>query len=134
MKPMFRHERRALPEPVMLAKTCSACNACNPCRSAKVAAKKFMCPGGVEVGYDASFVAEGKRLWEDTSLSSNGLACNTWHQNFGHSTRPSSKPIHTKWRWLRNEPAWVKSPRTKWFSSVCWYRCSKTRCPGVRVA
>ena len=69
----------------------SACNPCNPCGGAKIAADDFMRPAGVDVEFDASFVAEGKRLWNDTSLSSNGLACNTCHQNNGAFNKSFTK-------------------------------------------
>jgi cytochrome c len=60
-----------------------ACNPCNPCGGAKVAAKDFVRPAGVgaPARSTVALVSQGKALWNDTSLSSNGLACQTCHVN-----------------------------------------------------
>ena len=147
MKPIFKYERKASPEPVMLAKTCSACHACNPCASAfgacnpfnpggdaKVAAEKFTRPSGVEVGTTPVSWPKANVFGRSPASATMDWSATRAGRTSGHSTIPSPKPIRTKWRWLRNKPAWVKSPRTQWLSSVCWYRCSKTRRPVVRVA
>jgi len=58
-------------------------NPCNPCGGATIAAKEFMRPAGF-AGIAAStpaLVAEGKLLWNDTSLSTNGLSCAGCHAN-----------------------------------------------------
>ncbi len=60
----------------------NACNPCNPCGGAKVAARDFMRPVGFAGAASTSaLVSEGKALWNDTKLSSNGLACQTCHVN-----------------------------------------------------
>ncbi len=60
----------------------NACNPCNPCGGAKVAARDFMRPAGFATAAASSaLVSEGKTLWNDTSLSTNGLACQTCHVN-----------------------------------------------------
>ena len=41
------------------------------------------CGAGVKPSSDPALIAEGKRLWNDKSLSSNGLACVTCHQGNG---------------------------------------------------
>ena len=81
--------------PCAAKKACGACNpcaakkaggACNPCGAGKVNAKAFMRPSGAGVNPKAvgALTSEGKRLWNDTSLSSNGLSCNTCHQGHGN--------------------------------------------------
>lgn len=60
-----------------------ACSPCSPCGAAKVSAKDFMRPKGTRLasGNKAKLIADGKRLWNDTSLSTNGLSCNSCHVN-----------------------------------------------------
>jgi len=60
-----------------------ACNPCNPCGGAKVSASQFMRPAGVNIStrIDPALIAEGKHLWYDKSMSSNGLACASCHEN-----------------------------------------------------
>ena len=60
-----------------------ACNPCNPCGAAKVNAKDFIRPKGTQPasGNRAKLVAEGRKLWTDTRLSTNGLSCNSCHVN-----------------------------------------------------
>ena len=71
-------------------KACGASNPCaakrvtNPCAAkkgggAKVSAKVFMrpCGAGVNPRKVGNLVKQGERLWKDSSLSGNGLACNT---------------------------------------------------------
>ena len=60
----------------------NACNPCNPCGGAKVAARDFMRQVGFAGAASTSaLVSQGKALWNDTKLSSNGLACQTCHVN-----------------------------------------------------
>jgi hypothetical protein len=61
---------------------CGAKRGCNPCGGANVSAKAVMRPCGAGVNPRAvgALVKEGERLWKDSSLSSNGSACNTCHQ------------------------------------------------------
>ncbi|MFT5450179.1 MAG: hypothetical protein ACI9DC_005384, partial [Gammaproteobacteria bacterium] len=72
--------------PCAAKRGCGACNPCNPCGAAKVTAKAFMrpCGAGVKPSSDRALIAEGKRLWNDKSLSRNGLACSTCHQGHGN--------------------------------------------------
>jgi hypothetical protein len=60
-----------------------ACNPCNPCGGAKVAARDFVRPVGVgaPAASSAALVSKGKTLWNDTSLSKSGLACQSCHVN-----------------------------------------------------
>ena len=57
------------------------CNPCNPCGGAKVAAKDFMRPAGVgaPAASTAALASQGKALWNDTSLGTSGLACQSCH-------------------------------------------------------
>jgi len=93
----------ATPQPLMLAATCNpcnpcaakcnpcnpcnpcaaTCNPCNPCAGAKVNPCKVMRPAGtrLRISDAPAVIAEGKRLWNDKSISSNGLACQTCHMN-----------------------------------------------------
>ncbi len=61
---------------------CGAGNPCNPCGGAKVAASQFKRPAGVKLStkVDPTLLAEGKRLWNDKSLSTNGLSCASCHK------------------------------------------------------
>ncbi len=65
------------------AAACNPCNPCNPCAAAKVNPCKVMRPAGMalRISSDRAVLAEGKRLWNDKSLSTNGLACQTCHMN-----------------------------------------------------
>jgi hypothetical protein len=60
-----------------------ACNPCNPCGAAKIAARDFMRPVGFQgvAAATPALVSEGKSLWNDTSLSTNGLSCQSCHAN-----------------------------------------------------
>ena len=60
-----------------------ACNPCNPCGAGKVSAKDFVRPKGVKLasGSRSKLAAQGKRLWNDPGLSTNGLSCNSCHVN-----------------------------------------------------
>lgn len=75
---------------------CAVCNpcaskGCNPCAAAgqcaakpnPCAAKRVTRPAGYQPyeGNPCALVAMGKKLFDDTSLSSNGLACSTCHNN-----------------------------------------------------
>ena len=75
-----------------------ACNPCNPCGGAKVAAKDFMRPAGF-AGIAAATPAllnEGKALWNDTSLSTNGLSCQACHANDALFNPAFAKPYPKK--------------------------------------
>ncbi len=58
------------------------CNPCNPC-AAKVSAKDFVRPAGVgaPAASTAALVSQGKALWNDTSLGTSGLSCQSCHAN-----------------------------------------------------
>lgn len=63
---------------------CAVKNPCapkNPC-AAKVDPKLITRPKGTKLagGDHAALLEEGERLWRDTRLSTNGLACQTCHQ------------------------------------------------------
>lgn len=64
-------------------RACSPCNPCNPCGAAKVSAKDFVRPKGTKLasGKKSQLIAEGQKLWTSTSLSTNGLSCNSCHVN-----------------------------------------------------
>ncbi|HHB92037.1 MAG TPA: hypothetical protein ENK59_02345 [Thioploca sp.] len=68
--------------------TCNPCAAKNPCSSSS---KIIIRPTGTKLmtGNKAELLAEGKKMWADTSLSTNGMACQTCHQQgkaaFGES-------------------------------------------------
>ena len=63
----------------------AACNPCNPCGGAAVQASDFKRPGGgiVQPEMRDDLIAYGEKLWNDTSLSTNGLACQTCHMSYG---------------------------------------------------
>ncbi len=58
---------------------CNPCAAKNPCSSNS---KVITRPTGTKLmaGDQAELLAEGKKMWADTSLSTNGMACQTCHQ------------------------------------------------------
>jgi hypothetical protein len=60
-----------------------ACNPCNPCAAKKVAAGEFVRPAGVgaPAASTAALVSKGKALWNDKSLGTSGLACQSCHVN-----------------------------------------------------
>lgn len=74
-----------------------ACSPCNPC-AAKVSAKDFVRPKGVTLakGKKSKLIAEGKRLWNSTSLSTNGLSCNSCHVNNASLNATFAKPYPHK--------------------------------------
>ena len=86
--------------PCAAAKACNPCNPCaaknpcNPCGAGKLAATAFMRPSGLSASYtsNAALIEEGKRLWNDTSLSSNGLACGTCHKDMAALNKSFSQP------------------------------------------
>jgi len=55
-----------------------------------------------------ALIAEGKRLWNSTQLSSNGLACQTCHQNYGNLNKTFAKP-YPHWVAMPDQRAGVKS-------------------------
>ncbi len=65
------------------AKACNPCNPCNPCGGVKVSAKDFVRPAGVGAPTvsSAALVSEGQALWNDTSIGTSGLACQSCHVN-----------------------------------------------------
>jgi cytochrome c len=76
---------------------CAAKNPCgakNPCAAAaKVDPKLVTRPAGTKLSLAGKpeLVKEGERLWKDTKLSTNNLACNTCHQS-----NASFKPTFAK--------------------------------------
>lgn len=75
----------------------NACNPCNPCGGANVAAGDFMRPVGYAgMASTPALVSEGKALWYDTKLSSNGLACQTCHVNNAALNPSFAKPYPHK--------------------------------------
>ncbi len=70
------------------------CNPCNPCGGGKVDAKMVMQPAGTSLypGDRLQLVAEGKRLWNDKSIGTSGLACGICHANNGNLNKSFLKP------------------------------------------
>ena len=68
--------------------TANPCAAKNPCGSSS---KIITRPAGTKLmaGNQAELLADGKKMWTDTSLSTNGMACQTCHKQgksaFGQS-------------------------------------------------
>lgn len=60
-----------------------AMNPCNPCGAMKMSASKVTRPVGSQRyhGKRSRLVKQGKELWNDSSLSTNGLTCNNCHMN-----------------------------------------------------
>lgn len=77
---------------------CAAKNACgmkNPCAAAASMDPKLVTrPKGTKpfVGNRAELVSDGEKLWKSTSLSTNGMACATCHQNGGAFNASFAKP------------------------------------------
>ncbi len=73
---------------------CGAKNPCNPCGGGKVDAKMVQRPAGSSMypGDKMQLVAEGKRLWQDKSLGTSGLACGTCHVKNGNFNKTFLKP------------------------------------------
>jgi cytochrome c peroxidase len=64
------------------ANPCAAKKIANPC-AVEVVKLNFMRPKGTKlmVGDTKEIIELGKKLWNDNKLSSNGMACNTCHNN-----------------------------------------------------
>ena len=78
------------------ANPCNPCggNPCNPCGGAAGAkASDFVQPKGVRIAKaTAALASRGEKLWNDPSLSSNGLACATCHVGGSQMNASSAKP------------------------------------------
>jgi len=84
------------------ANPCNPCNPCgakgtNPCNpcgaSGGVDPAKFTSPEGLRMGGDRErLIAEGEKLWNDTSLSTNGAACATCHVNYSQFLPSFAEP------------------------------------------
>jgi len=76
------------------------CAASNPCvaKSNRIGAAAVIRPAGTHLanGKHGEQVKEGEVLWNDTKLSSNGLSCNTCHQNHNTFSASFSKPYPHK--------------------------------------
>ena len=72
------------------------CAAKNPCAAAAAAIDPALVrrPKGSQpfAGKRAELVAEGEKLWKSTALSTNGMACETCHQNGGAFNASFAKP------------------------------------------
>ncbi len=82
-----------------MANPCNPCgakgmNPCNPCGGgAKIDPAKFKRPAGLQMGGNRTrLIADGKQLWSDTSLSTNGAACATCHANNAQFLPSFAKP------------------------------------------
>lgn len=76
------------------------CAANNPCAAAApmMDASVVTRPKGTKpfAGKRADLVAEGEKLWKSTALSTNGMACETCHQNGGAFNTSFAQPYpHT---------------------------------------
>ena len=77
------------------AKAKNPCAAKNPCGAgAKIDPKAITRPAGYKSykGDQAALLKEGKALWSDTKLSTNGLSCNTCHQGNAAFNASFAKP------------------------------------------
>lgn len=91
--------------PCAMKNPCAMPNPCamkNPC-AAKVKrfdidATKVLRPAGTRLaaGNHNELIKEGKVLWNDTELSSNGMSCNTCHQNNNAFGASFAKPYPHK--------------------------------------
>lgn len=73
------------------------CNPCNPCAAKKVSAGDFVRPAGVGgVAASAALVAEGKKLWNDPSIGTSGLACQSCHTGGAALNASFAKPYPHK--------------------------------------
>jgi hypothetical protein len=74
---------------------CAAKNPCNPCAaSGKLDPKLVARPSGTKLQMGS--VEGGKKLFNDNKLSSNGLACNTCHNNGAAYANTFSQPYPHK--------------------------------------
>jgi cytochrome c len=76
-------------------KPCNPCAPKNPCAASNhIDAKLITRPAGTKLsaGKHEELVAEGEKLWNSKSLSSNGLACQTCHQNNAAFNASFAKP------------------------------------------
>jgi len=70
-------------------------NPCNPCgASGSVDPDRFRRPEGLRMGGGdpERLLARGEELWNDSSLSTNGVACATCHVNYGSFLPTFAKP------------------------------------------
>ena len=63
------------------ANACNPCNPCNPCSAVAIRASDFIRPSSAifDLSVATSMAGKGEQLWNDTSLSTNGLACASCH-------------------------------------------------------
>ena len=82
------------------AKACNPCaaNACTPCGAAPIKAADFVRPKDIQLDMVAMtrLISKGETLWNDTSVSSNGLSCQSCHQGGGLLNATFAEPYpHT---------------------------------------
>jgi cytochrome c len=70
------------------------CAAKNPAAGGSVDSKLITRPAGTRLfaGKQAELIKEGERLWNDTTLSTNGLACQTCHRGNASFNATFTKP------------------------------------------
>ena len=81
--------------PEVLAQKANPCAAKNPCAAgSKVNPKLITRPAGSKLapGKTADLLKEGERLWNDKTLSTNGVACQTCHQGNASFNASFAKP------------------------------------------
>lgn len=84
--------------PALAANPCAP-KAKNPCAASdRIDPRLITRPKGTKLyaGNAAELRKEGEKLWNDTKLSSNGMACNTCHQNHGAFEASFAKPYPHK--------------------------------------
>ena len=96
--PQAAERERLAQNPCAAKNPCAARNPCaaqNPCAAkGGVDAKLVTRPKGTKPysAPKAELVGEGKRLWSDTRLSTNGMSCNTCHQGNSAFNPTFAKP------------------------------------------
>jgi cytochrome c len=79
-----------------VVKAANPCAAKNPCAASdRIDSKLVTRPAGTRLfaGASAQLVKEGKRLWNDRSLGTSGLACGTCHLNHANFNPSFVKPF-----------------------------------------
>jgi cytochrome c len=102
-------------------KSRNPCAAKNPCAAAAAVDPKLITrPKGTKLytGNPAELRKEGERLWNDTKLSTNGMSCNTCHQNNGAFNASFAQPYPHKVAMVQ-EKAGLKTIRMDEMVQIC---------------
>lgn len=101
------------------ARSVNPCAAANPC-AARISSAGVTRPADYQPyqGDHATLLAEGERLFKDTSLSTNGMSCNTCHNNNGMFQASFAQPYPHYVR-MANDQFQVKSVHADEMVQLC---------------